>query len=134
MTAPSSQLHVRLVQRASGLDPAEIIRRDPLPDADDAEPNYFTTVELASGDPVELTADDVINAAEAGGNTPLTKANEVIEVHGVTITMAMTVQATAGIVRTGSRSRSPASPRSPPTTIVSGLSTLQIAATARPVP
>ena len=24
-------------------------------------------------------------AAEAGGNTPLTKANEVIEVHGVTI-------------------------------------------------
>lgn len=33
-----------------GLDPMEIVRRDPLPDADDAEPNYFTTVELASAD------------------------------------------------------------------------------------
>ncbi len=33
-----------------GLDPAVIVRRDPLPDADDAEPNYFTTVELASAD------------------------------------------------------------------------------------
>ena len=33
-----------------GLDPAQIVRRDPLPGATDAETNYFPTVELAAAD------------------------------------------------------------------------------------